>query len=107
MHFPNPNGRTINGTLISTTVAQDLEPEYITTTNEIAYVTLQENNGLAIVNLADNTMQVIGLGFKDWSDYQFDGMVFVTVNDSPTGKALLVIGNEVSVTVAVWQVTEK
>ena len=74
MHFPNPSGRTINGTLISTSVAQDLEPEYITTTNEMAYVTLQENNGLAIVDLSDNSVKIIGLGFKDWSDYQLDGM---------------------------------
>ena len=74
MHFPNPSGRTINGTLISTTVAQDLEPEYITTTNEVAYVTLQENNGLGIIDLTDNSVQVIGLGFKDWSGYQLDGM---------------------------------
>ena len=80
MHFPNPSGRIINGTLISTTVAQDLEPEYITTTNNIAYVTLQENNGLAIIDLANNSAQVIGLGFKDWSDYQFDGMEDGTVS---------------------------
>ncbi len=80
MHFPNPSGRIINGTLISTTVAQDLEPEYITTTNDIAYVTLQENNGLAIIDLANNSAQVIGLGFKDWSDYQFDGMEDGTVS---------------------------
>ena len=70
MHFPNPSGRTINGSLISTTVAQDLEPEYITTTNEVAYITLQENNGLAIVDLSDNSVKVIGLGFKDWSEFQ-------------------------------------
>jgi hypothetical protein len=74
MHFPNPSGRTINGKLISTTVAQDLEPEFITTTDEVAYVALQENNGLAIIDLTNNSVQVIGLGFKDWSDYQFDGM---------------------------------
>ena len=80
MHFPNPSGRTINGTLISTTVAQDLEPEYITTTNKRAYVTLQENNGLAIIDLAENSVQVIGLGFKDWSDYQLDGMEDGTVS---------------------------
>jgi hypothetical protein len=80
MHFPNPSGRTINGTLITTTVAQDLEPEYITTTNEVAYVTLQENNGLAIVNLNDNSVQIIGLGFKDWSQYQIDGMEDGTVS---------------------------
>jgi hypothetical protein len=74
MHFPNPSGRTINGKLISTTVAQDLEPEFITTTDEVAYVALQENNGLAIIDLTNNSVQVIGLGFKDWRDYQFDGM---------------------------------
>ncbi|PKH00048.1 choice-of-anchor I family protein [Paraglaciecola sp. MB-3u-78] len=80
MHFPNPSGRTINGTLITTTVAQDLEPEYITTTNEVAYVTLQENNGLAIIDLTDNSVKVIGLGFKDWSSYQIDGMEDGTVS---------------------------
>jgi hypothetical protein len=80
MHFPNPSGRTINGTLITTTVAQDLEPEYITTTNEVAYVTLQENNGLAIVDLTDNNVKVIGLGFKGWSGYQLDGMEDGTVS---------------------------
>jgi hypothetical protein len=80
MHFPNPSGRTINGKLITTTVAQDLEPEYITTTNEVAYVTLQENNGLAIVDLSDNSVKVIGLGFKDWSEFQIDGMEDGTVS---------------------------
>ena len=80
MHFPNPSGRTINRSLISTTVAQDLEPEYITTTNEVAYITLQENNGLAIVDLSDNSVKVIGLGFKDWSEFQIDGMEDGTVS---------------------------
>lgn len=80
MHFPNPSGRTINRSLISTTVAQDLEPEYITTTNEVAYITLQENNGLAVVDLSDNSVKVIGLGFKDWSEFQIDGMEDGTVS---------------------------
>lgn len=74
MHFPNPNGRTINGNVISITVAQDLEPEYITTTDQMAYVTLQENNGLAIIDLSDNSVEVKGLGYKDWSDFQIDTM---------------------------------
>ncbi|MBY5991126.1 choice-of-anchor I family protein [Ferrimonas balearica] len=73
MHFPNPAGRTLNGKLITTTVAQDLEPEYITATNTMAYVTLQENNGLAVVDLSDNSVQLMGLGFKDWSGLHFDG----------------------------------
>ncbi|XOV81300.1 MAG: choice-of-anchor I family protein [Aestuariibacter sp.] len=72
MHFPNPDGRTINGNLISTTVAQDLEPEYIAAINNTAYVALQENNGLAIIDLTDNSVEIVGLGFKDWSDYLID-----------------------------------
>ena len=74
MHFPNPAGRTINGKLITTTVAQDLEPEYITVVGNMAYVTLQENNGIAIINLTDNSLTIKGLGFKNWADYQLDGM---------------------------------
>ncbi|GAA4885468.1 choice-of-anchor I family protein [Ferrimonas pelagia] len=73
MHFPNPSGRPLNGALIATSVAQDLEPEYITTSNTMAYVTLQENNGLAMVDLSDNSVSVIGLGVKDWSGLMFDG----------------------------------
>jgi DNA-binding beta-propeller fold protein YncE len=80
MHFPNPEGRTINGKLITTSVAQDLEPEYITIINNMAYVSLQENNGLAIINLADNSVFIKGLGFKDWSKYQLDGMEDGTVS---------------------------
>ncbi|MBT0585504.1 choice-of-anchor I family protein [Alteromonas oceanisediminis] len=73
MHFPNPSGRTINGNAINITVAQDLEPEAIVATNTTAYITLQENNGLAIVDLEDLSVQVMGLGFKNWSGLNFDG----------------------------------
>jgi len=72
MHFPNPEGQTINGVAITTSVAQDLEPEYITTTDSMAYVTLQENNGVAIVNLEDLSVNVIGLGFKNWRGLNID-----------------------------------
>tara|TARA_Y100001968_G_scaffold124983_1_gene113947 strand:+ start:109 stop:1950 length:1842 start_codon:yes stop_codon:yes gene_type:complete len=79
MHFPNPAGRTINGVTITTSVAQDLEPEYITASNDMAYVTLQENNGVAVVDLNAMTMDVVGLGFKNWAglniDIQEDGAV--------------------------------
>jgi DNA-binding beta-propeller fold protein YncE len=73
MHFPNPSGATINGNAITVTVAQDLEPEYVSTTNEKAYITLQENNGLAILDLEDLSVQIIGLGSKNWSGLNFDG----------------------------------
>ena len=79
MLFPTPNGRTMNGVTINSSVAQDLEPEYISATNTTAFVTLQENNGLAIVDLADNSVSVIGLGLKSWEglliDSQEDGSV--------------------------------
>jgi len=50
------------------TVAQDLEPEYITTDSRgrFAYVALQENNALAVVNIRRaRVVDIVPLGFKD------------------------------------------
>jgi hypothetical protein len=52
------------------TVAQDLEPEYVTIPQGsiYAYVTLQENNAVAMVNMLTGTVaRIMPLGFKDWS----------------------------------------
>jgi hypothetical protein len=52
------------------TLAQDVEPEYITVSENsmFAWVSLQENNGMAKVNLATKTIEAIyPLGFKDYS----------------------------------------
>jgi hypothetical protein len=52
------------------TVAQDLEPEYITISadSSTAYVTLQENNAIATIDIASKTVTSIKpLGFKDHS----------------------------------------
>ncbi|MFC7649139.1 choice-of-anchor I family protein [Streptosporangium lutulentum] len=55
------------------TAAQDLEPEYITVDGDTAYVTLQENNALAIVDLdRAQVRDVVPLGLKDWSKSGFD-----------------------------------
>ena len=73
--FANPSGKTINGSLITTTVAMDLEPEYvaISSDSKTAYISLQENNALAIVDLTtDSLVEVRGLGFKDWGNYLID-----------------------------------
>lgn len=52
------------------TVAQDVEPEYMTFSGDgsKAWVTLQENNAIAIVDVATATVEAIKpLGFKDHS----------------------------------------
>ncbi|MEO1171438.1 MAG: choice-of-anchor I family protein, partial [Myxococcota bacterium] len=50
----------------ATTVAQDLEPEFVTTDGTTAWVTLQEANAVAVVDIATATVTaVLGLGFKD------------------------------------------
>ncbi len=49
-------------------VAQDLEPEYITISDdsEIAWVTLQENNAIGVLDIAAAKFtELVGLGFKD------------------------------------------
>lgn len=48
--------------------AQDLEPEYIAVSGNTAYVTLQENNALAIIDIKDARVErIVGLGLKDYS----------------------------------------
>ncbi len=62
-----PSGLKINGP--GATVAQDLEPEYISVApdNKRAFVSLQENNGIAVINLATDSIEsIIDLGSKDY-----------------------------------------
>ena len=55
-------------TVPNATVAQDLEPEYITTDGDIAWVTLQENNAIAVINIRNGRVKkIFALGFKDHS----------------------------------------
>ncbi|NDJ16381.1 bifunctional metallophosphatase/5'-nucleotidase [Myxacorys almedinensis A] len=52
------------------TVAQDLEPEYITVSddNKTAWVSLQENNAIAVVDIASASVtDILPLGLKDHS----------------------------------------
>ncbi len=49
-------------------VAQDLEPEYIATDDNTAYVTLQEANALAVIDIRNAMVsKILALGFKDHS----------------------------------------
>lgn len=67
------NGMALPGIRIfgpNATVAQDLEPEYIAVSEDsaTAWVTLQENNALAVVDIASATVTaLVPLGVKDHS----------------------------------------
>ena len=55
----------------SASVAQDLEPEYVAVSDDNikAYITLQENNAILVVDLLTNTIESIkALGFADYSE---------------------------------------
>ncbi|MGY0639931.1 MAG: choice-of-anchor I family protein [Paraglaciecola chathamensis] len=56
------------------TVAQELEPEYVTyaADGKTAYVSLQESNAIGILDLEEMTIEVRALGFKDWNNFELD-----------------------------------
>lgn len=94
-----PSGIRISGPA-GTTQATDIEPEYVSILGNTAYVTLQENNGVAKVNLRTNTIEAIfALGSVDFSTQLVD----ISDRDGPppagssTGTPLInpVLGNNV------------
>lgn len=49
--------------------AKDIEPEYITVSGDYAYVTLQENNAMAKINLNNYTLEYVkSYGAKSWEN---------------------------------------
>jgi hypothetical protein len=66
-----PEGVRISGPE-GTTVAQDLEPEFVSIIGNTAYVSLQENNAIAIVDLTDNSYKILSAGSVDFSSLPVD-----------------------------------
>lgn len=68
--FNNLKTRGFQIASLSNQFVSDIEPEYITVSNDskTAWVTLQENNGIAKIDLITKTLvQIFPLGFKDFS----------------------------------------
>ena len=117
------------GTWPSASVAEDLEPEYITVAKngKAAYVSLQENNAVAVIDLeSGGVLDIVGLErsggimsfdvtdptapeLLEWAqtgDISPEGMQFIKQEDSPTGTPLLVVSYEVSGTTAIFEIVK-
>jgi hypothetical protein len=69
-YIPKTNASSIRIYGPGATLAQDLEPEYIAVSHDskTAWVTLQENNAIAILDIKAGVFtSLVGLGFKDHS----------------------------------------
>lgn len=89
-----PTGIRLSGPA-GTTQANDIEPEYVSILGNYAFVTLQENNGVAKVNLKTNTIETIfSLGSVDFSTQLVD----ITDRDGTGNTPLIkpVLGNNVA-----------
>jgi hypothetical protein len=86
-------GVPVNGTHARLNTGMDFEPEYIAIDprDDRAYVTLQEANAVAVLDLETNEFtEVIGLGVKDFSlsDNGFGGNNFIDPTDKDGKKEL-------------------
>ncbi|MGB7443107.1 MAG: choice-of-anchor I family protein [Coleofasciculaceae cyanobacterium] len=82
------------------TVSQDVEPEYIAVAPDgnTAFVTLQENNAFAVLDLTNNTVQdILPLGFQNYSRgpatlQQFEFPTLPVLGTTPGGQQILLGG---------------
>lgn len=81
-----------------------------------AFIGLERMGGIFVYDITNPYESIyvdyfINRGLVEGEDISGDlapeGMKFVAANESPTGEALLIIGNEISGSVAVWQISTK
>ena len=95
---------------VTTSFGQDAEPEYVSSAGGYLFVTLQENNTVARINLATNLVDAyIGLGWVDYSQVSVD----LTDQDQANGTAALdgfnplsdqnVVGLRMADGIAAWE----
>ena len=71
----DPSALTDDGIIIKTDTnpSVDLEPEYISVSGGYAYIALQENNAIAILDLSSNTFTgIYSVGYEDYSEVAVD-----------------------------------
>ncbi len=96
-------GPNVTATDGRATVAQDVEPEYIAVAGDKAYVSLQENNAVAIVDIPSATVtDIVALGFKDHSLADSGFKSFDGVNNS--SNALDASNRDDAINIANWPV---
>jgi len=90
------------------------EPEGVTTAfingSHYVFVSMERIGGAMIFNV-DNPNEPVFVGYENnrsttgiGPDLGAEGMIFITAEDSPNGNALLVLANEVSSTLSIYQV---
>jgi len=86
---------------VTLSFGQDAEPEYLAATDDYLFVTLQESNAVARINLDTNTVEAyIGLGWVDYSKVAVD--LNDNLNFEPvTGQK--VVGLRMADGIAAWE----
>lgn len=85
------------------------EPEGVTTGKiggrTYVFAGLERASAIAVFDVTNPAAPVAQGVFRNEGDYAPEGLLFVPASDSPTRSPLLVVGNELSGTTTVWQIS--